>query len=114
MRANSAGSAASPATVSNNLCAGHLAILDQARRARARERFRIAQLVLIGGERKRRKDGRLARRRQFGDRARARPAHHQVGLREGRRHVGDEWQHFALQAGLGEGRAQLVASGGPL
>ena len=91
---------------------GHFAILHQARRARADEGFRVAQLVLVGGKREGRKNRRFTRGRQFGDRSRARPAHHQVGLRESGGHVRDERQHFALEAGFREGRAQLVASGG--
>ena len=108
-----AGSATSRYRIEQSL-ARHLAILDKSAAPARTNASALRNLVIVGGERKRDKDRRLARRRQFGDRAGARPADHQVGLGEGGRHVRDEGHDFALQAGFREGRAQLFCMRGPV
>ena len=106
MRANPAGSAANSRHGLEQSLARHLPVLAPAApRPRARRLPRCATGVGRPRTERANQNGRLARRRQFGHRARARPAHHQVGLRERRRHIRDERQHLALQSGCRERRA---------
>ena len=56
--------------------------------------FGIDALVIVGGTRERDEDRRLSCCRNLSDRACARAAHHQVGPREGCRHVFDEPEYL--------------------
>src|ERR1019366_7318587 len=46
--------------------------------------------------------------RNFGDRARTRPANHQIGTREGRRHVFDELENFRGFAQTAVSRQRVI------
>ena len=92
---SSPGSRDNRSTSSTNRAPVHLRIQNQPRRAGLFDRLRIAQLMLIGRRRQRHQYRRLARRRQSRSPCPARPADHQIRLRERRRHVVEERGHLA-------------------
>ena len=75
---------------------GQFAVGHQAARPGPRQHLGIPRLVVVGGVREGNEDRRPSRRRDFGHRAGAGPAHHHVRRRKGPRHVVDERHHFAL------------------
>jgi len=89
-----------------------IGIAHQAGCAATLHGLRIARLMIVGGEWERHQDAGTASRGQFGNRAGAGAGDHQIGLRKGRGHIGDERHNFAFQAAFGKGALQIGEAGG--